>query len=330
MPAETIEFTNPLLDFGPDPWTLCHDGFYYYTHSTRTDLSIWKTDDITQLGRAEYKVVWQPPKDGPHSKHIWAPELHYLDDGEGHKCWYAYFSADDGDKANQRIWVLENPDCDPIQGEWTVKNQLVVPDDTWAIDGTVIDLDGQLYLSWSGWETPDENQQQNIYLCRMSNPWTCVGERLRLSAPELPWERHNDDPDPESPRSKTLVNEGPAFVRHGEYLFIAYSASGCWTDEYAVGLLTARIDSDLMDPASWTKSPEPVFKKSAQNSVYGPGHVCFFHTDAGQTWMIYHANPGPNKGCEDERTPRLQPIHWHRDGSPNFGVPAATDRAMQF
>lgn len=325
MPATT--FTNPLLAYGPDPWALCHDGYFYYTHSTRTDLTIWKTRDLTKLAHAEHKVVWSVPKTGPHSKNAWAPELHYLNDGRGNMRWYAYLSADDGNADNQRIIVLENTTDDPFDGHWRFKNKLTTPDDKWSIDGTVIDIDGQLYLSWSGWEG-DKNGQQNVYLCRMSNPWTCEGKRLLLSAPTLPWERHNHDPDPNSPRNSVLVNEAPGFLRHGDHLFIAYSASGCWTDEYAMGLLTARINSDLMNADSWTKSPIPVFKASARNGVYGPGHGCFFHTESGQTWLLYHANPGPGKGCENERTPRLQRIRWHRDGTPDFGVPAAEGQRL--
>ncbi|NID10190.1 glycoside hydrolase family 43 protein [Fibrivirga algicola] len=322
-------FNNSLLPYGPDPWAACHDGFYYYTHSTRTNLTIWRTRDITDLANAEQKVVWNVPDDGPFSKNMWAPELHYLADGTGQMCWYAYLSAgEDRDAGDQRIWVLENEDCDPLGGEWQIKGELTTSANKWGIDGTIIDLNGQLYLSWSGWEA-DENGQQNIYLCRMRNPWTCIGERLLLSEPTLPWERHNHDPAPDSPHNHVFVNEAPAFLRHNDHLFIAYSASGCWTDEYTLGLLTARVDSDLMQPSSWTKAQEPVFKTSVRNRVYGPGHGCFFQTENGQTWFLYHANPGPGKGCENERTPRLQRVRWHRDGSPNFGVPSAETRKME-
>lgn len=313
---------NPLLDYGPDPWALCHGGYFYYTHSTSDSLTIWKVKSFADLAHTAGKVVWQAPESGPYSSNVWAPELHYLDRGDGHKCWYAYLSASNETTLDsQHVWVLENDACDPVDGQWTVKGQVVTPADKWSIDGTVVDLNGALYFAWSGWEN-DENNQQNIYLCRMRNPWTCVGERLLVSAPTLPWEQHNYDAiDPGNIRNRLLVNEAPAFLHHGDYLFIAYSASGCWTDQYAFGLLHARTDSDLMDPASWTKSQGPVFTTSPETDTYGPGHGCFFQTDAGQTWLLYHANPQPNLGCENERTPRLQPIMWRPDGMPDFGVP---------
>ncbi|CCG98069.1 alpha-N-arabinofuranosidase [Fibrella aestuarina BUZ 2] len=321
MTAQPAAVVNPLLNYGPDPWALCHDGYFYYTHSTNSNLTIWKVKSLADLAQSEGKVVWEAPASGPFSGSVWAPEMHYLDNGQGHKCWYAYLSAANRETPDrQRIWVLENDACDPIDGRWTVKNELVTPDNKWGIDGTVIDLNGQLYFAWSGW-AGDQNEQQNIYLCRMSNPWTCVGDRLLLSEPHLPWERHNRDADPASVRNRILVNEAPAFLHHGDHLFVAYSASGCWTDEYAFGLLHARTDSDLMAAASWTKCQEPVFSTSPETDTYGPGHGCFFKTETGQTWLLYHANPRPNLGCENERTPRLQPIGWLPDGMPDFGVP---------
>ncbi|MBO0930075.1 glycoside hydrolase family 43 protein [Fibrella aquatilis] len=312
---------NPLLPYGPDPWAICHNGYYYYTHSTRTNLTIWKVKELADLRPDKGKVVWQAPAAGPLSANVWAPELHYLEDDTGRQCWYVYFSAADKKTPDRaRMWVLENKADDPTEGTWTVKSELKTPDDKWAIDGTVTEVGGRLYLAWSGWPG-DKNGQQNIYLCRLKNPWTCVGKRLLLSAPTHPWERHSHDPDTSNPRNSLKVNEAPAFLKHDDHLFLAYSASGCWTDHYAIGLLMAPLNSDLMNAESWTKLPDPVFQTSVRNHVYGPGHGCFFHTDTGQTWLLYHANPGPNKGCENERTPRLQRIHWHRNGLPNFGTP---------
>ena len=329
MSASKSTFKNPLLNYGPDPWAMYQDGFYYYTHSTHDSLTIWKTADITKLEQAEQKVVWKAPGKGPFSKNVWAPELNYLNDGQGNKCWYAYLSAgDEGNASDQRIWVLVNNNPDPLKGDWQVQGELKTPNDKWSIDGTVIDVDGQLYLAWSGWEAND-NSGQNIYFCRMSNPWTCVGERLLLSAPTLPWERHFQDSNPDNPRKEVYINEAPASFRHGSHLFVAYSASACWTDDYAMGLLTVRLDSDLMQADSWEKAPNPVFKTSVRNSVYGPGHGCFFQTVNGQNWLLYHANPGSDKGCENERTPRLQRIRWHRNGMPNFGVPAAEKTTIE-
>src|SRR5690348_7985150 len=138
-------FTNPLLPSGADPWIEEHDGFYYYTQTTGNNLTIWKTRDIGQLRSAEKKVVWTPPASGPNSHEIWAPELHYLA-GK----WYIYFAADEGKNETHRIWVLENAASDPLQGEWGMKGKVSDASDKWAIDATVLENGGRMYLAWSG------------------------------------------------------------------------------------------------------------------------------------------------------------------------------------
>lgn len=308
-------FTNPLLPSGADPWCIYKDGYYYYTNSTGSNITLWKTKSIAELKTAEKKVIFHPPATGPYSKELWAPEIHFL---QGK--WYIYFAADSGKNIGHRLWVLENASADPLQGEWVMKGKLTTPGDKWSIDGSLFEHKNQLYVIWSGWEG-DVNGQQNIYIATMSNPWTVAGERAKLSSPELPWETigelHNADDPP-----VVKVNEGPEVLVHGNKLFLIYSASGCWTDFYALGMLNTTADKDLMDPASWKKSPEPVFKQSKENGVYAPGHNSFFKSpDGKEDYILYHANANPGEGCGNFRSPRAQLFTWNKDGSPEFGVP---------
>jgi GH43 family beta-xylosidase len=308
-------FTNPLLPSGADPWCIYKDGYYYYTHTTGRNISIWKTKSIANLRSAERKVVFTPPATGPYSKELWAPEIHFL---QGK--WYIYFAADSGRNINHRLFVLENSSADPLQGEWTMKGKLETPDDKWSIDGSLFEYKKQLYLIWSGWEG-DVNGQQKIYIAKMKNPWTVEGKRVKLSSPEYPWERNGNISNPDDPPN-VYVNEGPEVLVHGNKLFLIYSASGCWTDSYTLGMLTAKSNSDLMNPSSWKKSPEPVFKQSVENSVYAPGHNSFFTSpDGKEDYILYHANSKPGQGCGGFRSPRAQKFTWNKDGTPNFGVP---------
>ncbi len=106
---------------------------------------------------------------------------------------------------------------------------------------------------------------------------------------------------------------------------MTYSASG--TDHnYKVGLLTADVDADLLDPNAWQKSKEPVFSSSEENGIYGPGHNSFTTTPDGSTdLMIYHARS--YKEIEGDplndpnRHTRVQVINWNEDGTPEFGIP---------
>lgn len=316
--AQKTTFTNPLLSGGADPWCIYKDGYYYYTNTTGNRIDVWKTKSIADLATAERKTVWTPPAKGPYSKEIWAPEIHFL---QGR--WYVYFAADSGNNNQHRLWVIENASADPLQGQWTVKGKLATPDDKWSIDGSVFGYKNSLYLIWSGWEG-DVNGQQNIYLAKMKNPWTVEGNRTLVSSPYYDWEKNGNLNNPNDP-ARVLVNEGPEVLEHNGRLFLIFSASGCWTDTYELGLLSFSGD-DIMNPASWTKSPEPVFKQSPHNKVYAPGHNCFFKSpDGKEDWILYHANSLPGQGCGGFRSPRAQQFFWKQDGTPYFGEPLPAD-----
>jgi GH43 family beta-xylosidase len=318
-------FTNPLLPTGPDPWVEYKDGWYYYMNTTAKNLTVWKTRNVANLKSAQKKVVWTPPATGPYSHDIWAPEIHFV-----RGKWYIYFAADAGTNQTHRIWVIENASPDPLEGEWTFKGKLTDPADKWAIDASVFEDQGWLYAIWSGWQG-DENGTQSIYIARLKNPWTVEGPRARISTPEYPWEKVGDIP-PQLKKDNPPhidVNEGPEILRHNNKLFLIYSASACWTDNYALGMLTADSGADLINPAAWKKSPPPVFQQSPEAHVYAPGHNGFFKSpDGKQDWIIYHANSQPGQGCSWHRAPRAQPFTWNADGAPNFGTPVPAGKPL--
>ena len=306
---------NPLLPVGADPWVIHHDGWYFHMHTTAKNLTLWKTRRIGELGNAEKKVVWTPPADSAYSESVWAPEIHHLD-GK----WYIYFSARGSDRKSHRVWVLENASPDPMAGDWEMKGKLATTSDKWAIDGSVFEFGGRRYFTWSGWEG-DTNGVQGIYLASMKNPWTLSGERVRISSPTFPWEKFGDVAgDPEL--THLDVNEGPEALIHGDRLFIVYSASACWTDQYCLGLLTAKQGADPMDATTWSKSPEPVLTSAPESKAFAPGHNSFFKSpDGSEDWILYHANPKAGQGCGKFRSPRAQRFRWRDDGSPDFGRP---------
>jgi len=309
------EFTNPLLPTGADPWVIYHAGYYYYTNSMGSKLILYKTKNMADLKSAPNKTIWTPPAGTMYSKELWAPELHFIS-----QKWYMYFAADDGDNDHHRIYVLENASADPMQGDWTFKGKVGDSTDKWAIDVSVFENKGKLYIIWAGWEG-DKNGEQDIYIAQLTNPWTVGSKRVKISSPKYDWEKYGDLGEKSNP-PHVNVNEGPEILKHGNKLFLIYSASGCWTDYYALGMLSTSADKDLLDPASWAKSETPVFKQSPENKVYAPGHNSFFKSaDGKQDWIIYHANSQPGQGCGKDRSPRMQQFTWNKDGSPNFGVP---------
>lgn len=299
-------FQNPQLTAAPDPWVTSKDGFYYVMHTTGNSLRIYKTRSMSRLNQARPVTVWTPPATGPNSRDIWAPELFNINNK-----WYIYYAADNnGVDATHRMFVLENESADPTQGTWVDRGQLNLADNKWAIDGTVLQLDNQLYFAWSGWEN-DLGGQQNLYLCKLTNPYTAEGPRIRVSTPDYTWEKQGFG-----------VNEGPEFLVHNNTVYLIYSASFCGTDFYALGQLSAPTNANLLTPSSWTKSATPVFGPYSGNGAYSVGHNGFFTSaDGTQNWLVYHANAAPGQGCGDQRSLRMQPFGWKADGAPDFGSP---------
>ena len=305
-PSIEKTFVNPLIN-GADPWVIRKDGFYYYLQTLGNRIAIWKTAAISKLGIAPNTEVFRAVAGTPNSANIWAPELHFLNNK-----WYVYYTAGAGPDSTQRTWVLENTNADPTLGAWTDKGKIFASDaNGWSIDGTVLSYAGNNYFLWSG--RPNlAVQNQNIYIAKMSNPWTLQTPTVMLTKPEFAWEVNGG-----------AVNEGPEILLNkAGKAFLIYSASGCWTDDYALGILSLKEGTDPMVTANWIKNPQPVFTKLPSSNAYGPGHNAFFISpDATQYWILYHANSNSGDGCADKRNVRMQPFTWNTDGSPNFGVP---------
>jgi GH43 family beta-xylosidase len=273
-------------------------------------IALYKTEKMSELKNAVVKTVWSPSPSAENSNNIWAPELHNINNK-----WYIYFTAGSTpDLETQRLFVLENSSPDPFDGTWIEKGKIAdTLNDYFAIDASVLQLNDKNYLLWSGHASLTD-EAQKIYIARMANPWSLETSRINISSPSYTWESIGAPP---------AVNEGPeALVNPSGKIFITYSASGCWTDDYALGLLALRENGDPLNVTDWVKSPTPVFTKQPENGAYGPGHNSFFKSpDGTEDWIIYHANPGSGQGCGDTRNPRMQKFTWNSDGTPNFGEP---------
>lgn len=318
-------FMNPLFSSGGDPSAIFYQGKYYYTHTTNDMIWIWETADITDMGRAVYKEVWRPTD--PSCKHnLWAPEIHRINDK-----WYIYYAADDGNTDNHQIYVLENDAPTPMEGEFRQKGPVLTDEDwNWGIHASTFVHKGIQYLIWSGWpKRRIVEETQCIYIARMKNPWTLDGERIMLSRPEYDWERQWVNPDGSRTAYPIYVNEAPQSFQSKDKrkLIIYYSASGCWSPYYCIGMLTCDAEADLLDIRSWKKEPKPIFYQSPADSVWGPGSPAFIPSpDSTEWYMLYHARSIPNgvTGSDETRSPRLQKIGWDEQGMPVLGKPLST------
>src|SRR5690606_9884487 len=245
------KFTNPVMPGGPDPWIVQKNGTYYYTFTQGSKLVIIETKNVSELASGHRYDVWTPPANQSYSKNVWAPELHEIN-GK----WYFYFAADDGANANHRMYVLENASPNPTQGNWVLIGKVADPTNLWAIDGTVLNYKGQLYMLWSGGNAG--SPPQNIYIAKMSNPWTISGEKVMIATPNYDWEKKGNP-----------INEGPqVLINPDGRVFVVYSGSGYWVDGYCLGLLTLKNNGDPMNPGDWTKNPQPAFSMLAASKAY--------------------------------------------------------------
>lgn len=310
--AMDLAKTNPLLDSGPDPWIVREGRVFYYmgTHGDR--LAIRATTDLARLSEAAEVTVWRPPATGANAKSIWAPELHRID-GK----WYIYYTAAASDvpegkeDAHRGVFVLENSGADPTKGTWTDRGRLVTAQP--GIDGTTFTVNGKRYFVYSPYVGPDSV----LAIVEMANPWTLGGKETIIARPDQAWERQGG----------RQILEGPEFLQgpKGD-LFLTYSGSACWSDGYAIGLLQAKAGANLLDAKAWTKTARPILEKNPAGGVYAPGHNGFFQMDDGSSWIVYHANPGPEMGCTGKRSPRVQPVHWDEDGRPILDKPVGRGR----
>ena len=229
---------------------------------------------------------------------------------------------------NHQIYVVENEAANPMEGTFVMKGRIQTDkDNNWAIHASTFEHDGQRYMIWCGWQKRRiDSETQCIYIATMENPWTLSSDRILISKPEYEWECQWVNPDGSKTAYPIHVNEAPQYFesKNKDKACIFYSASGSWTPYYCVGLLTADAKANLLNPASWKKSPVPVFQQRPEDGVYGPANLSFLPSPDGTEWYIlYQARsvPSGNTGESESRNPRLQKIGWDADGMPDLGVP---------
>jgi len=304
---------NPLIQQRADPHVFRHADGYYYLTATVPEydrIVLRRSKTIAGLANATEKVVWRRHEQGEMAAHIWAPEIHFID-GK----WYIYFTAGRSEDIWAiRLYALENASANPLEGSWTEKGQLKTAFESFSLDATTFEHRGQRYLVWTQRPLEPQGAGTDIYIARMLNPWTIELPQVSISSPTADWETRGHK-----------VNEAPAVLIRNGRVFITFSASA--TDSnYCIGLLTADEGADLLDPASWKKSPQPVFASSDENGQYGPGHNSFTIAEDGKTdVLVYHARNYKEIVGEPLHDPnrhtRVQPLRWNADGTPDFGVP---------
>lgn len=308
-----LQFNTTWIPQRADPYVYRHtDGKYYFTASVPAyDRIVLRTSDtLAGLAEAEEHTIWMAHESGPMSKHIWAPELHFV-----FGKWYIYFAGGEvEDIWKIRPYVLECQGLDPINDEWVEKGKMRACEEdefsfhAFSLDATVFENKGEYYYVWAE-KVGVGRQISNLYIAKMENGYTLKTTQVLLTTPDYVWERHG-----------FWVNEGPAVIKRNGKIFLTYSASDTGV-AYCMGMMTADEDSDLLDPGSWKKERWPVLASSEKHGIYGPGHNSFTTDENGDDILVFHArteteivgdplyNPNRHAMC--------QKIVW-KDGRPIF------------
>lgn len=312
--GEGADGNNPKLirdNFGY-PSVVESDGKYYLT-GQGSDIRIYKSDCLDSLATVAPHTVWEGPKRGMHN--IWSP---WIMNADGK--WYIYFEADDGlNTDDHELYVIENTSADPTEGEWTLHGPIKTNDGwNFGIHPASFIVDGRQYLVWSGWENRrTETETQCLFIAELENPWTLKSPRVLLSRPEKEWERQWINPDGTRSAYPIFVNEHPVPIvsPDGRKVSIAYSASGIWTLYATLGMLSADTRSNLLDPASWTKSEEPLRCPGEEEPMTSISNISALQTGDGQNLLFFQ-----ERDASGSSRVFVKEFGWNADGTPDFGL----------
>lgn len=307
-PVSPVDMPDPFMNF--DPVT----GYYYalFTHGAQLELFRSRhASSIVTDGDSKIIYTANGERDGIWGD-IWAPEMHRGSNGK----WYIYTSGriKPEHDTEKRLFIMEGPADDPFDGEWVFRG--MPSPDIGSIDPTVYTApDGVQYLCASRFD-PVYGQVLEIY--DLVNPYTYGKNFATIARAELDWEFS----DPYV--GKYAIVEGAFFVERAGRLFIIYSANGCWSDHYCLGVLE-HMGGSLCDAKNWKKHDKPLLVYG--NGVYGPGHASFFKSpDGSEIWCAYHGMKEHNeKVVYAPRYMNIQRVDFDESGYPVMGLPTGYD-----
>ncbi len=301
---EKVSFSNPLRANNADPWLFYYNGYYYYTCTGSTSVSLIKVANLSDIKTASSKVIFKPD-----AVNLWSPEIHYFSEeevGVGNEGFYLFVGYDDGTTKNQRQYVAKCLDGDDLMGDWgnPVTGEVNVPvkvefpdspntnNDVFCVGMSKLTINGKCYTTYVsevGRGTADFHQTINIV--EVETPWTMRGVPTVICTPEYEWEmggsgQSSSDPSLYYPK---VVEGASAIYSDSGDVYLMYTGSGYWTVYYQLGYLKL-TGKDPLKASSWTKNPTPVL--SLSDEINGCGHGSYFRDHEGNWWVCYHAYTG--------------------------------------
>ena len=320
------EYPFPLAKGYADPDILHWNGKYYFlaTNDNMNFIGLYvrEADTVEGLfnGAPEHLILDKDEKRG-FLQTFWAPEFHIIG-GE----LYILFAVS-GVKWGPQCHMMKLKKGGKITdaASWETPVRVQRMDGRSLADGTediTLDMNhfhvgGKDYLTWSYriWTGKPHDSGSMIYIAETSPeaPWKLISEPVLLTRPVYGWENIHH----------TINNEGPyAFVANGT-VYLTYSGGAAGGYSYAVGLLTAKADADLLDPSVWNKRCTPVMSYYSAEE-FGPGHNAFFVDESGNLMITFHAEESYIKDG-GLRCSGMRRVHFDIHGNPRFDMTPKRD-----
>ena len=275
-----MQYLSPLVPQRADPYLYKFNKKYYFTATCPEydHIELRCADTINGIATATPRTIWVRHNTCKMASHIWAPEIHYIM-GK----WVIYFAAGELPGIWEiRPYALICEGDDPMEDSWVEAGMMQAAEGDpysftdFSLDMTVFEHRGKWYTIWAQ-KVGTVNGISNLYIAELENPVKLRTVQVLLTTPDYDWERDGG----------FWVNEGPAVLKHHGKVYVTFSASATGAC-YCMGMLTADLNSDLLDPLSWRKSRWPVLQTDETLKVYGPGHNCFVRGDENEHLTLLH------------------------------------------
>lgn len=327
--VKSAHYPYPLANGYGDPVLLKWEGKWYFiaTNDNLDDIGIYirEADTIEGLFEDGIKEHLILPFDIERGfvQTFWAPEFHVIG-GE----LYILFAVS-GEQWGPQCHMMKLKKGKALTAEESWENPIKavrkdgspLTEDGITLDMTYINAASGSYVIWSYRKdigtTKDTGSMLYIATIDEREPWRLTSEPILLSRPLYGWENVEG----------TINNEGPyGFIQDGK-VYLTYSGGSANSYTYALGLLTADEEDDLLEVSNWKKSVCPVLTYYSVSGEYGPGHNSFFLNDENELMIAYHAE---TKIDDHLRCDGIRRVHFRNDGRPDFELSAQQDLKEEY
>lgn len=318
------QYRFPLACGFGDPVIFPWEGRYYFiaTNDNLNDVGFYvrESEDVAGLFAENVKqhLILGYDEGRGFVQTFWAPEFHVI--GGDLYLLFAISGKEWGPQCHLMKLKKGGSLIDPDSWEEPVrirrKDGSFLTEDGITLDMTYLKAGGRSYVVWSYRRdigTPNDTGSM-LYIAQVdeNTPWQLTSEPVLLSRPLYGWENVNG----------TINNEGPyAFIADGK-VYLTYSGGAANGYTYALGLLTADEQEDLLDVSVWKKRCAPVLSFYSVEGIYGPGHNSFFTDAQGNLMIAYHAEDALEHHL---RCDAIHRVHFNIHGEPVFDLSAQRD-----